>query len=666
MRINIFQTHHGRTIGSNNRLAVAPSQFETSTAQQTSYYQLPCDDCSARVARIYIPELRTQIYDELTNIGDTLNIQIRTANLFEWLDDPICITEPDGAVLQPKYLLPANYKSHTFIPLITQLARYQLPNSDCSFLEGHHSVGGASHAEECQGYTKKAVYHQRRVQTQTFANHEARALLAIDSCIDGGNLLIGHRSNGEQYAVVGRDSVLETTFLYNPVLTCYLDEHRPRYGVFPNESSDLNITDDLSDESLIAHLQRQNNVSLPQLYAALQRQLLSLKDIQIAKKRGFEFCFLETDYLMFSLLEAPPYLEREDDIKELIQQVMGLYDAQKYLYVQLLDPPPFSPKPLQPNQLKNLTVSYQALLASQGITKPMLALLAKIDNSLEQKIQLRFEKIQAAFHFFDAYQAQQQRHGYTASKIKQKKIWLQQNCPHELKCNQKNTDLIQHWIELLKAARFMPQQMPMHVAEDHALTIIALHEITKDKMASELGIKRRNLIIVSQPDFYIDMTIKPITKNKVLLNHHQASLSLLHKLREDMPEMEADINQTMANIKADKAQIQLNHLIEKQLKRQGLKVLRTAGGFTLNGQTINFLGGLSGQNDAGQPFYITQASGLEGANKLFRNFIYNHLSREIQVYFVGKTMHDRQLFSEFLMSQKGNISSISLIEKVTR
>lgn len=666
MRINIFQTHHGLVTGSKETLslAVTLNQSNTSANHQNIHYQLPCHDSSTQISRIYVPELRRQILDELTNIAASLKIHVKATNLSEWVDDPICLTEPQGAVLQPKYLLPANYKSKTFIPLITQLARYQLPKSSCYFLEGHHSVGGASHAEECQGYTKKAVYHQRRLQAQAFAAHEARALISIDSCIDGGNLLMGHRSNGEQYAIVGRDSVLETTFLYNPVLTCYLEEHRPRYGVFPDDNAQQHISTETSDEILLAHLQRQNNVSLPKLYAAMQRRILSLKDIQIANKRGFEFYFLETDYFMFTLLNLKTNFKDVDDIKELIQQVLGLYDTQKYLYVQLLNPPPISLATLKPNDLKHLTRQYQDLLKKHGITQPMLALLAKIDCALEQKIQQRFNKIQEAFHFFNAYQTQQQRHGYHAANIKQKTVWLQHNCPHHPHLKQKNTDLIQHWIDLLKAGRYMPQHTPFHVAEKHALTIIAMHEITKDKMATELGVKRHNLIVVSQPDFYIDMTIKPITKNKVLLNHHQASLSFLNKLRKDMPEMEDTISQTIANLQADKAQIQLNHLIEKQLKQQGLKVLRIAGGFTLGGQPINFLGGISGKNATGEPFYITQASGFEAANNLFKNFIYHHLSREMQVYFIGKKTHGEQLFSEFLMNQKGNVSSISLIESV--
>lgn len=171
-----------------------------------------------------------------------------------------------------------------------------------------------------------------------------------------------------------------------------------------------------------------------------------------------------------------------------------------------------------------------------------------------------------------------------------------------------------------------------------AQEFMAKLEITKDLMAKDLGIKYENLNIISQPDFHIDMHIRPVGAGQIMVHDYGASIKLLKEALSS-PETSKDERQTLqdmlkfARTHHDKADVVTDEIVQ-QLENAGFNIIRTPGVFDSGYFKVNFMNAVPAKNTKGEPYYITNScpDSLQNLAKAFKKHMQD---MNIKVYFVG-------------------------------
>ena len=158
-----------------------------------------------------------------------------------------------------------------------------------------------------------------------------------------------------------------------------------------------------------------------------------------------------------------------------------------------------------------------------------------------------------------------------------------------------------------------------------AKRFLAILELTKDVIADDLDLERKQVVFVTQPDFHIDMHMRPLGPGKVLLNDPAATLKLINQLLEN--EDLANWEESALIAMREETEKDLEDLgdvysdIRETLKREGIQVIRAPGVFNSKGRQANFMNAVLGTSESGQTFFLTNASSIKALEESFAKFL---------------------------------------------
>lgn len=198
-----------------------------------------------------------------------------------------------------------------------------------------------------------------------------------------------------------------------------------------------------------------------------------------------------------------------------------------------------------------------------------------------------------------------------------------------------NKELIDETVARLKSANQIPNG---YNPEKRAKEFLAKVEIVKDIFPKDIGIPRKNIIFVPQPDFHVDMHMRPLHPGQVLLNDHNENIKLLQNakakaVKGSWEEKEIDSMIIHAQ-KVDKVMSPVINEIEKKLTSRGIKVIRSPGVMEGTTKQVNFMNAVPGTSlGTNRQYYITNFTTIKPIRDAFKDFMTN-LDVD-KVYFTG-------------------------------
>jgi len=170
----------------------------------------------------------------------------------------------------------------------------------------------------------------------------------------------------------------------------------------------------------------------------------------------------------------------------------------------------------------------------------------------------------------------------------------------------------------------------------------AIINSTKAKIVEDLCIKPENLYIVNQPEFHIDMAIRPLTYPYVLVGDCHLAKDFVHT--DAKKNLLDEINTPLLNYKNKHKYSSADEMIS-QLKEHGFKPIRVPG--LVGKDKVNFMNAIVHQNPDGSLVYITNKThfGKEiGINfeKLFKKYLQTAVPEIKEVVFIDgkRCTHD--------------------------
>lgn len=178
-------------------------------------------------------------------------------------------------------------------------------------------------------------------------------------------------------------------------------------------------------------------------------------------------------------------------------------------------------------------------------------------------------------------------------------------------------------------------------------------EVTKGAIAKALNLDKKNVVVIEQAGFHIDMETRPIGNNKVMVSDLNASVQVLTQsigeLRATAPsaaKSKAAIDAEIKQLEALRTRTQDSiaegdqHLLDrkaKTLRSAGIDVVRAATNFGDIASTyspldkgrrgpinVNFANGIAATDKRGTPYMITNLSASDTLNKQFTASMKQH------------------------------------------
>lgn len=194
---------------------------------------------------------------------------------------------------------------------------------------------------------------------------------------------------------------------------------------------------------------------------------------------------------------------------------------------------------------------------------------------------------------------------------------------------------------------------------------LAMMAISQRLMAQELKVAERDLVILAQPGFHLDMAMRPLADGRILFNDHAASAALIEQVLASDATLSDSERQELAKSMTDLRQQgerwhKIHALIHQQLRDAGLTPIATPGAFSVGKRQVNWMNGIMGTRQ--QPFYITNAASIAPLNEAFAAWL-QHEVAGITPYFVGQAASNRRdglNQAEALLRGSGGLDCITL------
>ncbi len=169
-------------------------------------------------------------------------------------------------------------------------------------------------------------------------------------------------------------------------------------------------------------------------------------------------------------------------------------------------------------------------------------------------------------------------------------------------------------------------------------------EKAKNYISEDLNIARQDVHFVKQPDFHIDMEIRPLKYPYLLVNDPNCSKNILEKAmqsaktQKEKQDIKALLDQTLQHEKEKGEKYNPKAEVIKELEDQGFKLIKVPG--TFGDASTNFMNAIIHQRPNGDLVYITNKSSsdeskLINLNKLYQDEIQKQVPEIKQFYFVG-------------------------------
>lgn len=152
-----------------------------------------------------------------------------------------------------------------------------------------------------------------------------------------------------------------------------------------------------------------------------------------------------------------------------------------------------------------------------------------------------------------------------------------------------------------------------------------LLELARQTVAEDAGIDPARMVVVTQPDFHIDMHMRPMAPGEVLVQDPRAAMSAIREAYYD-PEAQSWEREELAVMyeNANRDAEELGPVYDEifaELDRAGLIGIPAPGVFEGRYRLANFMNGVPGTTDAGVPYYLTNASSIAPLERAFRSFM---------------------------------------------
>lgn len=168
----------------------------------------------------------------------------------------------------------------------------------------------------------------------------------------------------------------------------------------------------------------------------------------------------------------------------------------------------------------------------------------------------------------------------------------------------------------------------------------ALKSTTKEKFADVLEINKKNLHVISQPDFHIDLGIRPLVYPYVLVGDSKLTIDLAMKSNFEKSQIDflKGANESGLMAKSNWQYSTPDEVI-KELKFQGFKTIMVPG-LLASDPRLNFMNALVHQSDNGDLIYITNKTNVGARFGIdFENIFEKHLKSKVpaikEVHFIN-------------------------------
>jgi len=182
--------------------------------------------------------------------------------------------------------------------------------------------------------------------------------------------------------------------------------------------------------------------------------------------------------------------------------------------------------------------------------------------------------------------------------------------------------------KLLHAEQANSWHAPHAVNDDlrrQAQRFMATLELTEIQMAKDLGLSPKRFVVISQPDFHIDMHIRPLRPGEVLVNHPKACIEAIDDALTSPENKWWERRELKAMRKAAMTDLaEKGHVYDEiisQIEAAGLIALPAPGVFESGSRKANFMNAVPGTASSGETFFLTNASTLTSLEGAFARFL---------------------------------------------
>lgn len=183
------------------------------------------------------------------------------------------------------------------------------------------------------------------------------------------------------------------------------------------------------------------------------------------------------------------------------------------------------------------------------------------------------------------------------------------------------------WFEsFLNYPDYLPQYFNVNSASrNNAKEFLAKLELTKEKIGDDMGIDTERLVFVEQPEFHIDMAMRPLGPGEVMVHHPRKSIEIIDKALQDRF-IEPWERQELLEMRQF-AQHELSERgdvydkIAQQLEDAGLLVTSAPGIFQSSYRKANFMNAVPGKTPDGSSNYIVIGSSIKPLERAFESFV---------------------------------------------
>ena len=167
--------------------------------------ELAHDDLNNNMHQVYLSNEHKLLSDQLTKLGNRYGFSVSFVDTYLWLDDIGRVSRYGNHFHQAGKAMDLFHKD-IFNQFITKAKLGRI-------VEGHHSLHERTPtitSRDSQGVPKSILE-----RLTPLAEELDRDIHKTHSVMDSGNILVGKRDNGDTYAIVGRDVVLQTSLTNN-------------------------------------------------------------------------------------------------------------------------------------------------------------------------------------------------------------------------------------------------------------------------------------------------------------------------------------------------------------------------------------------------------------------------------------------------------------------
>ena len=591
------------------------------TREDLPNYNMAVDDLSNKINYLAIPNgdytVPSELISELEEVGREQGFEVDAQyDMYTWTEDNMWLSRDGQIIYQPRHNIFDKDRFERFVQGADM--------SGLSTLEGHHFVDSMNGkgSVNSQGLTPALLEKANK-----FAEYKGAELRKMFSIIDGGNMLVGKRSDNSHYAIVGRDALLQTALKY-----LEFDEERAR-AKQQEMQNDGKFTLDVIPVFFPFF-----NHYLTGYDTEIDRLIAIEAGIQPITQQSSLAAQREATNLLRAKAEIAKIkwsFEDQNQLKDSLVISDELYEAVRSRIDNVLDEEQKSLFYLQEGKSREQT-----------------------EETLEQDIRDFIKESYAILQLADKYH-NRDSHGFDLNRLEQR---IQSGSVV------RDAELEQHLSGMLTAGHYIRRNLPEAELHYQAYRFRVMLELVEEEMAKELGLDPSNLVLVAQPAFHIDMHMRPLEDGKVLINSYASSKANIDFILANYgqaltTEEHAEFKMAQEDLERKTSDYSAVYKkIKEQLIEAGLEPIDIMGDFTLGkNKHVNWMNGIMGHGT--DKFYVTNASSDQRLNTFFETNLQKHI-KDIKVYFVGNEAResddDGRNQAEYLLAGQGGLECVTV------